>query len=100
MGLNVQLTDQLSLDAAYATPTAQRSTPSAGLFNGDYGIVTQLSYLSDRLDTALTYANGYAHAGCINDAQPEVANTYGAQFNFKISDGLQVGGGVAIILII
>jgi Carbohydrate-selective porin, OprB family/S-layer homology domain len=97
LGVNIQLTDQLSFDAAYATPNAFRSTPGAGLFNGDYGIVTQLSYLSDRLDAALTYANGYAHAGFINDEQPEVANTYGAQFNFKVSDGLQIGGGIAYV---
>jgi Carbohydrate-selective porin, OprB family/S-layer homology domain len=97
LGINIQLTDQLSFDAAYATPDASRSTPGAGLFNGDYGIVTQLTYLSDRLDAALTYANGYARAGFINEDQPEVANTYGAQFNFKVSDGLQIGGGIAYV---
>jgi Carbohydrate-selective porin, OprB family/S-layer homology domain len=97
LGVSVQLTDQLSFDAAYAAPDAFSSAPGAGLFNGDYGIVTQLSYLSDRLDAALTYGNGYAHAGFVNDEQPEVANTYGVQFNFKVTDGLQVGGGVAYV---
>lgn len=96
-GFNIQLSDNLSLDAAYAGAEANDPSAGAGLFNGDYGIIAQLTYLSDSLDAALTYGNGYQSAGFGPSGQAEVANTYGAQVNFKVSSGFQIGGGVAYI---
>jgi hypothetical protein len=76
-------------------------TPGAGLFNGDYGIVAQLTYLSDFLDAAVTYANGYSGTGFTNAGSggPAVANTYGALFNFKFGK-FELGGNAAYTPII
>jgi hypothetical protein len=97
LGLNFQLGDNLSFDAAYAASEASNPAAGSGLFNGDYGIIAQLTYLSESFDAALTYANGYRSNGFGPSGLPEVANTYGGQFNFKISDGFQIGGGAAYV---
>jgi hypothetical protein len=100
-GAIVQLTDNLSLDFGYSASEAERSAPGAGLFNGDYGIVAQLTYLSDFLDAALVYANGYSSGGFTNGGSggPAVANTYGALFNFKFGK-FEIGGNAAYTPII
>ena len=108
-GAIVQLADNLSLDFGYSAAEAERSNPGAGLFNGDYGIVAQLTYLSDFLDAAVVYANGYSGTGFgggetigISDGGsggPAVANTYGALFNFKFGK-FEVGGNAAYTPII
>jgi Carbohydrate-selective porin, OprB family/S-layer homology domain len=99
-GAIIQLADNLSFDFGYSAAEAQRSDPGAGLFNGDYGIVAQLTYLSDFLDAALVYANSYSGGGFTDAAAgPAVANTYGALFNFKFGK-FEVGGNAAYTPII
>jgi Carbohydrate-selective porin, OprB family/S-layer homology domain len=94
-GATVQLTDKLALSFSYAASEAERSVPGAGLFNGDYGILTQLTYLSSGFDAALVFANSYKASGFTNGfAGAAVANTYGALFNFKFGS-FQVGGNAA-----
>jgi hypothetical protein len=94
-GATVQLADNLALTLSYAASESERSTPGAGLFNGDYGILGQLTYLSDFLDAALVYANSYRSTGFTNAfTGAAVANTYGALFNFKFGK-FQVGGNAA-----
>lgn len=95
-GAIVQLTDNLSLDFGYSASEASGTRPGQGLFNGDYGIVAQLTYLSSFVDAAVTYGNGYRASGFVFDRSPEVANTYGGQVNFKFG-ALEVGGGVAYV---
>jgi hypothetical protein len=94
-GASVQLADNLAFSFSYAAAEAERSAPGAGLFNGDYGILAQLTYLSDFLDAAVVYTNGYRSSGFTNAfAGPAVANTYGALFNFKFGK-FQFGGNAA-----
>jgi hypothetical protein len=94
-GATVQLSDSLALSFSYASAEAERNDPGAGLFNGNYGILGQLTYLSDFLDAALVYTNGYRSSGFTNAfSGPAVANTYGALFNFKFGK-VQVGGNAA-----
>jgi Carbohydrate-selective porin, OprB family/S-layer homology domain len=94
-GATVQLTDSLALSLSYASAEAERSTPGAGLFNGDYGILGQLTYLSKFFDAAVVYTNGYRSTGFTNAfAGPAVANTYGALVNFKFGK-FQFGGNAA-----
>jgi Carbohydrate-selective porin, OprB family/S-layer homology domain len=94
-GVNIQLADNLALTLSYAGAEAERSTPGAGLFNGDYGALAQLTYLSDFLDAAVVYANAYRGAGFTNAfTGAAVANTYGALFNFKFGK-IQIGGNAA-----
>nr|MCU0568549.1 carbohydrate porin [Oculatellaceae cyanobacterium Prado106] len=99
-GAIIQLTDNLSFDFGYSAVEAERSASGAGLFNGDYGIIAQLTYLSDFLDAALVYANAYSSGGFTNAfSGASVANTYGALFNFKFG-GIEVGGNAAYTPII
>lgn len=94
-GAIVQFTDNLSLDFGYASGEAGDSSNGAGLFNGDYGAIVQLTFLSDFVDAAVMYSNSYENTSrFLNEDRPQVANIYGAQVNFKLGF-LQVGGGVA-----
>ena len=100
-GLIVQITDNLSLDFGYVGDEPDSPSAGNGLFNGDYGAIGQLTWLSDFVDAALTYVHAYDDGGfdplgIYGVEDDAVANTYGAQVNFKILDGvLELGGGVA-----
>lgn len=74
LGLNYALTDNLILDLAYSTESANQNISGSGLFN-NYEYLAQLNYLSDGLfDAALTYQDGevqnstieYVLAGSVN----------------------------------
>ncbi|WAL58134.1 iron uptake porin [Thermocoleostomius sinensis] len=94
-GAIIQFNDNLSLDFGYASGEAGDSSNGAGLFNGDYGAIVQLTFLSDFVDAAVMYSNSYANDSFfLDEDRPQVANIYGAQVNFKLGF-LQVGGGVA-----
>lgn len=112
-GAIVQLTDNLSLDFGYTAGEANDPSEGAGLFNGDYSAVGQLTYLSDFIDGALTYVHSYSGLGLIPGIQQgvldgtytealaplgsprgTVGNTYAGQVNFKFG-GVQVGGGLS-----
>jgi hypothetical protein len=100
-GAIIQLTDNLSFDFGYSATDAASAEPAAGLFDGGYGTVAQLTYLSSFVDAALTFGHSYlggegGFTGLTGDGGPEVANTYGGQVNFKFG-ALEVGGGVAYI---
>lgn len=98
-GAIIQLTDNLSFDFGYSAAEPDNPNPGNGLFNGDYGIIAQLTYLSDFVDAALTYANGYKDDGFFGlggPGDPEVANTYGGQVNFKFG-AVEIGGGLAYV---
>jgi Carbohydrate-selective porin, OprB family/S-layer homology domain len=98
-GVIFQLSKGLSLDLGYSAAEPGKSSPGSGLFNGDYGAIAQLTYLSDFVDAALTYANGYSAGGFGGLSGPgdaEVANTYGGQVNFKFGS-IEIGGGLAYV---
>jgi hypothetical protein len=95
-GAFIQLSDNLSLDLSYSGAEAQNSSSGAGLFNGDYSAMAQLTFLSNGFDAGIMYANTYVGGGFgfLTEDRPEVANVYGAQVNFKFG-GFELGGGVA-----
>ncbi|MGB3493670.1 MAG: iron uptake porin [Elainellaceae cyanobacterium] len=97
-GAVVQLTDNLSLDFGYSAGEADDPSAGAGLFNGDYSIIGQLTALGlfgDAVDAAFTYVHGYAGDEGFYGGNPEVANTYAGQINFRLSDTFEIGGGLA-----
>lgn len=96
VGANIQLTDNLILDLGYSAGERNDPGVGAGLFNGDYAAICQLTFLSNFFDAAITYVNSYSADGFITDGS-EVANVYGAQVNFKLFDGVEVGGGLAYV---
>lgn len=107
IGAIIGFGDNFSLDFGYAAGDAGNPDEGAGLFNGDYGLIAQLSFLSDFVDAAFMYSNSYSQSGFGDDGgfnlgsyssafdsgEPEVANIYGAQINFKIGDFVELGGG-------
>jgi hypothetical protein len=96
-GAIVQLTNNLSLDFGYTAGEASNPDAGAGLFNGDYSAIGQLTFLSDAIDAALTFVHSYDGEDFTVDGRPGVANTYGGQVNFKLLDGFQLGGGLAYV---
>jgi Carbohydrate-selective porin, OprB family/S-layer homology domain len=108
LGAIIGLGDNFSIDFGYASGEGPDPSPGAGLFNGDYGLITQLTFLSDFLDVALMYSNSYDgdgftslngyNLGSFNDDSEvaeasQVANIYGGQLNFKLGFA-EIGGGV------
>jgi hypothetical protein len=99
VGTFLRLSDNVSLDLAYSAGEPDNPNPGNGLFNGDYSAVAQLTFLSDFVDAALTYGNSYRDNGFFGlggPGDPEVANTYGGQVNFKFG-AFQLGGGIAYV---
>lgn len=98
----IQLSENLSFDFGYAAENDDAPDPTAGsgLFNGDYGAIAQLTFLSDTVDAALVYGNGYRRSGFFTDlgleTGPAVANSYGGYINFKFGS-FEIGGGGAYV---
>ncbi|MBD3881740.1 carbohydrate porin [Phormidium tenue FACHB-886] len=89
----------LSLDLAYTAGEPDNPSAGNGLFNGDYSALVQLTYLSDFIDAALTYGNSYRDSSFLSlsgPGDPEVANVYAGQVNFKFG-AIEIGGGVAYV---
>ena len=95
----------LSLDFGYAAGNAGDPSPGNGLFNGDYGMIAQLSLLTDLVDAAFMYSNSYSRSGFGSnggfklgayddgvEGGAQIANIYGAQVNFKLGFA-EIGGG-------
>jgi hypothetical protein len=95
-GLIFQMSDNLSLDLGYTARNASNPEPGNGLFNGDFGAIAQLTFLSSQMDAALTYVRGYSTSGFAT-SQPETANTYGVQVNYRITNAVELGGGATYI---
>ncbi len=103
--------DFASVKVAYLAGEAGNPSPGQGLFNGDYGALAQVTIKPlSALTVAFTYVNSYA-GGDGNGAavglntgtgssrsrvrvgdRPVVANSYGAEANFRIAKFLQIGG--------
>ena len=111
--------DKLELSAGYLAGSANDPSDGAGLFDGSYSAIGQLTITPfERLTVALTYVNAYnqsdtgvgsdlANLQSLTSAgenadplQPSVfeggvptsKNSYGAQFSFALSDRIVIGG--------
>jgi len=99
-GAVIQLFDNLSLDVGYSASEGTDPSEGAGVFNGQYSAIAQLTYLSDFVDAAFTYVNSYfpsADALGGGSENGESTNTYAGQINFKFNDTFELGGGVAFV---
>jgi hypothetical protein len=92
-GLIFQLTDNLSLDLGYTATGAASPADGQGLFNGAYSAIAQLTYLSSKLDAGLMYMHTYGGGG----AGGFDYDTLGFQGNFRLSDSIEIGGGIAYV---
>ncbi|NJO81169.1 MAG: carbohydrate porin [Cyanobacteria bacterium RM1_2_2] len=111
---NLFLTRDISVQASYMAVEQSNPAPGAGLFNGDYAALGQLTFrnIFDVVDLAFTYVNSYNGTAAAPDGstragvpfalgsrlarvdadRPVISNSYGVQTNFKLFDGLQIGG--------
>ncbi|AFY90647.1 iron uptake porin [Chroococcidiopsis thermalis] len=113
IGARLQLSEAMSFDFAYLAGDANDPAAGAGLFNGDYGAIAQLTLTpSDRLAVGLTYIHSYGAAGqgldtgtgstAANLTQigtpdlelPVVGNSYGIEASYRISEDFAIGGWV------
>lgn len=102
LGAIIGLGDNFSIDFGYAAGNAGDPSEGNGLFNGDYGLIAQLTFLSDVVDAAFMYSNSYSQDGFTSNNgfnlgdsdndEAQVANIYGAQVNFKLGFA-ELGGG-------
>ena len=115
---NFLITPAVSFDFGYLGEIDDASNPGddAGIFNGGYSTFAQLVYSDERLKVGLLYINSFSNrfgvdtlAGSnaakvivVNDnnnpdnnfSNPVVGNSYGAQFNYRILEGFELGGWV------
>jgi hypothetical protein len=102
--LNITLTKEFRLEAGYLASEASSPIPGKGLFNGNYAALAQLVYAPKFATIALTYTNAYSDNG-LNHGTGSLlsnlsgraisSNSYGIEANFKVNNGLQLGGWVA-----
>ncbi|PPJ63243.1 iron uptake porin [Cuspidothrix issatschenkoi] len=101
LAINHQFNNQLGLSLAYLSSTANNPTSGNGLFNGNYGALTQLTIKpSDRITFGLTYINSYnqrlltgSNQATFNGlADPFSSNSYGIQASVGISKNFVLGG--------
>lgn len=113
-GISFDFIDQVGLQLAYLAGDAGDPSPAAGLFNGDYAALAQLTIKPfDALTLAFTYVNSYAGTVEEEDGEieatglntgtgsrrsrvqadvPIVANSYGVEANLRVARFLQLGG--------
>lgn len=108
LGVTHKFSDRFALSLGYLTGTANNPAPGAGLFDGAYGALAQLTVKpSDRITVGLTYINSYkqpllagSNAATFQNlaASQELediafsSNSYGVQASIGISDKLVLGG--------
>lgn len=119
LGIIHSFGDKLELSAGYLAGEASDPNQGAGLFNGSYSALGQLTITPfEKLGIALTYVNGYNQSdtgigsdlanlksltepgedadplvpGVFEGGVPTSSNSYGAQFSYALSDRLVIGG--------
>ena len=119
LGIIHSFGDKLELSAGYLAGEASDPNQGAGLFNGSYSALGQLTITPfEKLGIALTYVNGYNQSdtgvgsdlaniksltepgedadplvpGVFEGGVPTSSNSYGAQFSFALSDRIVIGG--------
>lgn len=119
LGIIHSFGDKLELSAGYLAGEASDPNDGAGLFNGSYSALGQLTITPlEKLTVALTYVNAYNQSdpgvgsdlaniksatsagenadplqpGVFEGGVPTSSNSYGAQFSFALSDRLVIGG--------
>ncbi len=120
VGVSFRLGESIRLDAGYLANRANDPSAEAGLFNGNYSALAQLSFqASERFGLGFTYVNAYNNAnefryGGLGTAtgsflgnllvgaqsfvpafpprQPIASNSFGVEGYFKLSDRIVLSG--------
>ena len=97
IGLRYQISDTLELSGGYLTNDANSPLSGAGLFNGSYGAIAQLTYApSEAFKLGITYVNAYNNTFATNGATgSNRANLRDALlFNENLPTALQPYAGI------
>jgi hypothetical protein len=105
IGTTIDFNDAIALQLGYLASEAEDAEAGAGLLNGNYGAVAQLTLTpADRIELGLTYLNAYAggnrgnFTGTGSDRarvqvdRPVSINSYGLTANVEVTDGFEIGG--------
>ena len=104
VGLAWDVSPKLSLQMSYLAGQANQPIAGKGLFNGNYGLLTQLAYKPSPSSTiALTYVNAYGDNGLGHgtgslasnfSGRAVSSNSYGLESNWNVTPRFQLGGWV------
>ncbi len=113
MGAIFDLSDAVTLNFGYAIEVAEDPSDDKGLFNGNYGVLGQLTLRpSDQLELGLTYIHSYSvegrglktgtgskaaslkQLGPLELERPVVGNSFGIEASYHFSDHFAIGGWV------
>ena len=107
LGLSYSIGEKFEITAGYIAPGASDPDEGAGLFNGTYSALGQLTFKPfDRLKLGVTYVRGYSNQGAsilwggtgTNQANDNdlignnTTNSYGAQFQWDVVDFVSLRG--------
>lgn len=107
IGLTQRFGDVLSLSVSYRAGSGSSPTEKAGLFDGSYGALAQLTLEpSQNFGVGLTYVNYYAPGNVVNttgsigssfatrpfDQVATLANAYGLEASWRVTPGFAVSG--------
>jgi hypothetical protein len=105
IGTTIELNDTIALELGYLASEAGDAEAGAGLLNGNYGAIAQLTLTpSDRIELGLTYLNAYAggnrgnFTGTGSDRarvqvdRPVAINSYGLAANVEVTNRFEIGG--------
>lgn len=119
-GFLYQMTPQFTLSGGYLAGAASNPSQSNGLFNGTYSALAQVTWTPvQQFSFALTYNHGYfptgtfgfgdnsstfglgayTGTGIVNNTLsqfPTIANSYGAEFSWKLSPAAIVSGWIGL----
>jgi Carbohydrate-selective porin, OprB family/S-layer homology domain len=107
IGVRHAFSDKLELSLGYLANDSASPASGAGLFNGPYGAIAQVTFKpSEALAVGLTYIHAYNNDFSANGSVgstlanfrslglPFTANAFGVQASFKVSPKLVINGSV------
>ncbi|MDY6940273.1 MAG: iron uptake porin [Cyanobacteriota bacterium] len=113
LGLYYELNDKIALSAGYLAADAGNPEDGAGLFNGAYGFLGQITATPfDGLEVGLTYLNAYNletstgsnlsnflsfSEDTFGTEIPNVQNAYGVQLSWQLAEQLVLGGWAGFV---
>ena len=113
LGLYYELNDKVALSAGYLAADAGNPEQGAGLFDGAYGFLGQITATPmDGLEVGLTYLNAYNletatgsnlsnfltfSEDTFGEAIPNIQNAYGVEVSWQLLEKVVLGGWVGFV---
>ncbi|HIK15782.1 MAG TPA: carbohydrate porin [Leptolyngbyaceae cyanobacterium M33_DOE_097] len=107
IGVQHNFTDALSISAGYLAGEPADPSPGAGLFDGPYGAIAQLTYETERFSVGATYVRAYnsdfSTAGNVGSNRANVrefsgfstsSDAFGLAASFALTEKIVINGSV------